>query len=102
MEMQKLPKTQYSPEFREQAVRAWRESGLSVEAAAKSLSLPKGTLRYWVKAADKGKLLVIGQHQKPLTETELELSRLRRELAEIRMERDLLKKCVAYFAKESR
>ncbi len=100
--MQKLPKTQYSSEFREQAVRAWRESGLSVEAAAKSLLLPKGTLTYWVKAADKGKLLVIGQHQKPLTETELELSRLRRELAETRMERDLLKKCAAYFARESR
>ena len=100
--MQKLPKTQYSAEFREQAVRARRESGLSVEATAKSLSLPNGTLRYWVKAADKGKLLVIGQHQKPLTEPELELSKLRRALAETRMERDLLKKCVAYFAKESR
>ena len=100
--MEKLPKTQYSPEFREQAVRACRESGLSVEAAAKRLSLPKGTLRYWVKAADKGKLPGIGQHQKPLTEMELELSRLKRELAETRMERDFLKKCTAYFAKESR
>ena len=36
------------------------------------------------------------------TETEMELARLRKELAEIKLERDLLKKCVAYFAKDSR
>jgi transposase len=46
--MEKLPRTQYSPEFREQAVRTCRESGLPVEEAAKRLSLPKGTLRNWV------------------------------------------------------
>ena len=44
----------------------------------------------------------VGKHQKPMTEAELELARLRKELAEVKLERDLLKKCAAYFAKESR
>ena len=86
--MEKLPRAQYSPEFREQAVRTYRESGLTLEAAAKRLSLPKGTLKNWIYAAEQGKLTDIGKHQKPLTEMELELSRLKRELAETKMERE--------------
>jgi transposase len=46
--------------------------------------------------------LQLGKHQKPLTELELELSRVKRELAEVKMERDFIKKCATYFAKESR
>ena len=100
--MEKCPRAQYSPEFREQAVRTYRGSGLTLEAAAKRLSLLKGTLKNWIYAADQGKLTDIGKHQKPLTEMELELSRLKRELAETKMERDFIKKCAAYFAKEER
>jgi transposase len=48
-----------------------------------------------------GKLAGIGRQQKPLSEAELELSRLRRELARVKMERDILKKAAAYFARES-
>jgi transposase len=44
----------------------------------------------------------VGQGQRVPTETEIELARLRKELAEVKLERDLLKKCAAYFAKESR
>ncbi len=84
--MEKLPRTEYSPEFREPVVRTYRKSGLTLEAAAKRLSLPKGTLKNWVHAANQGKLTAIGKHQKPLTEIELELSRLKRELAETKME----------------
>lgn len=62
---------------------------------------PKGSLKNWTDAAKKGKLKDVGRNQKPLSETELELARARRELAEARMERDFLKKCAAYFAKES-
>ena len=40
--------------------------------------------------------------RRPVTELEAEVSRLKRELAEMRMERDLLKKATAYFAGESR
>lgn len=100
--MEKLPKVEYSLEFRDQAVRTYQESGLSVAEVAKRLSLPKSSLYNWVQAAKKGTLASVGKHQKPVTELEMELSRLKRELAETKMERDFLKKCTAYFAKESR
>ena len=45
---------------------------------------------------------MLGGRQKPFTEGEKELRRLRRELAEVTMERDVLKKAAAYFAKASR
>ena len=60
------------------------------------------TLANWVRAAKDGKLENVGQNQKPPTEIEAELGRLKRELAEVKMERDLLKKFATYFAKESR
>ena len=100
--MEKLPKAEYSPEFREQAVRTYQESGLSVAEVAKRLLLPKSSLNNWVMAAKKGKLASVGKNQKPVTDLEMEVSRLKRELAETKMERDFLKKCMAYFAKGSR
>jgi len=54
-----------------------------------------------VKADKAGKLGEVGKSYRPLTEIELELHRTKRELAEVRMERDILKKAAAYFAKES-
>jgi len=88
-----LPRAQYSQEFREQSVKFFKESGLTLVEAAKRLSLPKGTLKNWVYADKRGELALVGKHQKPLTEVELELSRMKRELAEVKMERDFIKKC---------
>ena len=100
--MNKIPKVQYSPEFREQAVKTFNESNLSIAESAKRLSMPKSTLLAWITADRKGQLSTIGKHQMPLTELALELSRIKRELAEVKMERDFIKKCAAYFAKTSR
>lgn len=97
-----LPRTQYSQEFREQSVKFFKESGLTLVEAANRLSLPKGTLKNWVYADKRGELALLGKHQKPLSEIELELSRVKRELAEVKMERDFIKKCATYFGKESR
>lgn len=97
--MQRLPKAIYSKEFREQAVLQVQEAGGAIKEVADRLSLPPSTLAYWVKEAKAGKLGEIGKGQRPLTELELELARTRRELAEVKMERDLLKKAAAYFAK---
>ena len=55
-----------------------------------------------MRASRTGNLAKVGQGQRVPTETEIELARLRKELAEVKLERDLLKKCAAYFAKESR
>jgi transposase len=54
-----------------------------------------------VKASDEGRLTAVGSSRKPLTEVELELARMKRKLAEVTIERDILKKAAAYFAKES-
>jgi len=97
-----LPRTQYSHEFREQSVKFFKESGLTLIEAARRLSLPKGTLKNWVYADKRGELATVGKHQKPLTELELDLSRVKRELAEVKMERDFIKKWATYFAKGSR
>ena len=100
--MEQLPRTRYSQEFREQSVKFFKESGLALVEAAKRLSLPKGTLKNWVYADRQGELTTAGKKQNSLAELELELSRIKRELAEVKMERDFIKKCAAYFAKESR
>ena len=63
--------------------------------------MPPSTLNTWVKAYKAGKLGDVGINHKPLSEVELALARTKRELAEVKMERDLLKKAAAYFAKES-
>ena len=47
------------------------------------------------------KLGDVGKQQRPQTDIEIELARAKRELAEVKMERDILKKAAAYFAKES-
>lgn len=100
--MERIPKGIYTLEFRAEAVKLVEKEGLSVDAAAKRLCVPKSSLGNWVRASRKGKLATVGQGQRAPTETEVELARLRKELAEVKLERDLLKKCAAYFAKESR
>jgi transposase len=100
--MNRIPKAVYTKEFREEAVKLAMTEGVGVSEAARRLSLSMKTLANWVRAGKAGKLAHVGQHQRPLTEIETELARVKRELAEVKMERDLLKKCTAYFAKESR
>ena len=76
--------------------------GLSIDRAAKRLSVPKSSLSNWVRKAQAGELAEMSKGQRLPSEQELELARTRKELAEVKLERDLLKKCAAYFAKESR
>ncbi len=47
------------------------------------MSLPPGTLKNWVYAARQGNLAAVGKNQKPLTDLEMELARVKRELAEV-------------------
>jgi transposase len=99
--MEKVPYSKYTREFRLEAARLVTEGGLSVGEAAMRLSLPKSTLENWLRAFKAGKLEGIGKSRRPLTDAEVELARVKRELALVRMERDILKKAAAYFAKES-
>lgn len=90
--MEKIPYGRYTKEFREAAARLVLEDGLSSGEAAKRLSLPKSTLETWVRAAKGGKLGDGGRNRRPLTEVEVELAKVKRELTLVRMERDILKK----------
>jgi transposase len=99
--LKRIPQGRYTKEFRLEAVKLVMEDGLSWGEAARRVSLPTSTLANWVKVAKAGKLGDIGKKYRPLTEIEMELARTKKELAEVKMERDILKKAAAYFAKES-
>lgn len=99
--MKGIPQGRYTKEFREEAVKMVIDGSMSLPEAARRLSLPPSTLGNWVKAHKAGKLKDIGKTYRPLTDIEMELARVKKELVETRMERDLLKKAAAYFAKES-
>lgn len=99
--MERIPRGRYTKEFREEAVKLVTEEKLSLPEAARRLNLAPSTIMNWVKAYKAGKLGEVGKTYRPLTEIELELYRTKRELAEVKMERDILKKAAAYFAKES-
>jgi transposase len=97
--MFKIPKQEYTVEFKELAVKRVK-GGQGIGAVAKDLGLVEQTLRNWVKAAKAGKLNAPGA--KAITPEEMELSRLRAENARLRMECEILKKATAYFAKDVR
>ena len=99
--MKGIPQGRYTKEFWEEAVTMVMNGGISLPEAARRLSLPPSTLGNWVKAYKAGKLKEIGKNYRPLTDIEMEMGRVKKELAETKMERDLLKKAAAYFAKES-
>jgi len=99
--MERLPHGRYTKEFREEAVKKVTEEGLSIIEVSRRLSLPKSTLEQWLRVAKKGRLGEVGKGLRPLTELERELAHVKRELSLTRMERDILKKAAAYFAKES-
>jgi len=99
--MERIPKAIYTKEVREEAVKLVTEGGLSVPEVGRRLSIAPSTISYWVRAHRAGTLARVGGQQKPLSDVEMELARLRRENAELRMERDILKKAAAYFAKGS-
>jgi len=99
--MERIPRAVYTRELREEAVKLVAEGGFTVREVGERLAIPYQTIKYWLKMDRKGKLSEVGKHQKALTEVEMELLRVKRELAEVKMERDILKKAAAYFAKGS-
>jgi len=96
-----IPQGRYTKEFREEAVKLVTEERLSLPEAARRLSLPPSTLGNWLRASNEGRLGEVGKTLRPLTQIEMDLARTKKELIEVKMERDILKKAAAYFAKES-
>lgn len=94
--MYKIPRQSYTTEFKQEAIRQV-ESGKSPAQVARDLGLPEQTLSNWRKAAKAGKLSAA----KAVRPQEMEITRLRAELAKAKMENEILKKAAAYFARES-
>ena len=99
--MERIPHGKHTKEFRQEAVQLVLQENLSIPEAARRLNLPATTLDNWMKKYKAGKLGEVGKNYRPLTETEIELAKLKKENAVLKMERDILKKAAAYFAKES-
>lgn len=95
--MVKIPRKAYTLEFKQEAVRLV-ESGQRISESARSLGVVEQTLANWVKAHRAGKLRGSGGGSE-LTAEQIEIRRLRAELARVTMERDILGKATAFFAK---
>ena len=90
----------FTPEFKAQAVQLVTEQGKSVAEVARDLDLSDSLLRGWKQAlAAQGDRAFPGQGHLPALEEELR--RLRAENKRLQMERDILKKATAFFARES-
>jgi transposase len=86
----------YSPEFKKEAVELARRTGSSANQLAKELGISQTSLSRWIreaKASERGS---------DIFDHEAELRRLHKEIERLRMERDILKKATAFFARESR
>jgi transposase len=94
--MKKATRARYTLEYKLEAVRMVR-AGQSVAVVSKVLGISDQTLHNWLKADESGKLT--GPGSKPVSPEQMEIARLRAELARVTMERDILGKATAYFAK---
>ncbi len=90
--MARRRRRKFSPEFKAEAVRLVQSSDAPIATIAQQLGIARGMLSRWVDAAQPAR-------REPVAEDEL--ARLRRENLQLKMERDILKKATAFFARQS-
>lgn len=95
------PDRRYTAEFRDAAVKQVTEGERPIAAVARSLEMSGKSLANWVYRARKGQEPIKRTPAQPPSQLEAELSRLRQENAKLRLEKEILKKAAAYFARES-
>ena len=88
----------YTAEFRAQAVRLCEESEKSIAEVARELGIGYQTLYDWMRKAGKTKQSEASRSAQSSQTSSDDVRRLRRELDEVTMERDFLKKAAAFFA----
>jgi transposase len=94
----KRARRQFTDEFKAGAVRLVLDEGKSVAQVARDLDLTASALGGWVKQARSDR---DGGKSGLTTEEKAELAALRKENRQLRVERDILKKAAAFFAKET-
>jgi len=95
-----MQRRKFSREFKLEAVRLVKERGVAVAQAARDLDVHENVLRKWVREFAADKLDAFPGHGQMKAEQQ-EIQRLRRDVAKLKAERDILKKAAAYFAKDS-
>jgi transposase len=98
--MEKRARRKFTAEYKAEVVRLVRDGGKGIGEVSRDMDLTESAVRHWVKQAgiDAG-----GGSRGELTTAErAELVALRREAKQLRMEREILKKAAAFFAKENR
>ena len=94
--MTKRTRKKYTEEFKAEAVRLITEEGYSISQAARNLDINANMLGRW-----KRELTEDAEIRQQVADEKEELKRLREEVRQLKMEREILKKATAFFAKES-
>ena len=95
--MTKRHRRKFTDEFKAETVKLIKTSGRSVGSVAAELQIGRTVISRWVKQAeDSGSADTLSPDERS------ELKRLRKEIQELRMEKEILRKATAFFAKESR
>lgn len=89
----------FSREFKLEAVKLIKERGVAVAQAARDLGVAESVLRRWTREGEMDPRQAFPGHGQVKPEQQ-EVTQLRREVAKLKAERDILKKAAAYFAKE--
>ena len=95
-----MQRRKFSREFKLEAVRLIKDRGVAVAQAARDLDVHENVLRKWVREFSGDPQHAFPGHGQMKPE-QLEIDRLRKEVAKLRAERDILKKAAAYFAREA-
>lgn len=95
-----MQRRMFSREYKLEAVKLVRERGVTIAQAARDLDVHENVLRKWVREyGDDPSQSFPGKGQ--MKPEQLEIERLRREVAKLKAERDILKKAAAYFARDA-
>jgi transposase len=99
--MKRIPRRTFTAEFKTEAIKLVTEHKLTQAEVSRKLDIATKSLRTWIEQQARGTLKAsLGAHK--LTADQLRIRELERELAIAKMERDILKKATAFFAKESK
>jgi transposase len=91
-----MERRQFTDEFKREAVRLASQPGISKSGVSKDLGINANMLHRWIRQQEGNSSKVAGSKNGVVSSGEFE--RMRRELAKVRTERDILKKALAYFA----